>query len=117
MKDLEDLGFVVVPMTERTPNCVLQNNSPKPLSDIDRCVDELRDVLWALNEFIHTNPEVAFKEYKAHDALTTFMCSQNGWKVTPHACGIETAWTAIFDTGWKGPVLSFNVEMGQSISL
>ncbi|PNP42297.1 hypothetical protein TGAMA5MH_05979 [Trichoderma gamsii] len=39
------------------------------------------------------------------------MKSQSGWVVTPSAYGMETAWVAVFDTGKRGPVVSFNAEM------
>ncbi|KAF2830047.1 putative amidohydrolase [Ophiobolus disseminans] len=80
------------------------------LSDIDVSVDGFREALWPLNKFIHDNPELAFKEYKAHEALARFMGSQNDWKVTTSAYGIETAWIASFDSGGPGPVVSFNAE-------
>ncbi|KAF2637222.1 putative amidohydrolase [Massarina eburnea CBS 473.64] len=81
------------------------------LSDIDKFVDNLHDTLWPLNKFIHENPELAFKEYKTHDALTSFMRSQKGWTVTGSAYGMETAWVAVYDSGRKGHVVSFNAEM------
>ncbi|KAF1958380.1 putative amidohydrolase [Byssothecium circinans] len=81
------------------------------LADIDMFVDGLHKTLWPLNDFIHRNPELAFKEYKTHDALTSFMRSQKGWKVTASAYGMETAWEAVYDNGKNGPVISFNAEM------
>lgn len=82
------------------------------LPDIDHFIDGLEPFLWTLNNFIHDNPELAFKEHKAHDALTKFMRSREGWHVTPSAYGMETAWVAVYDSGRPGPVVSFNVEMG-----
>ena len=82
------------------------------LSEIDNFIESLGDSLWPLNKFIHDNPELAFQEHKAHKALTEFMRLQEGWQVTPSACGIKTAWIALYDTGKPGTVVSFNVEMG-----
>ncbi|KAK4172103.1 hypothetical protein QBC36DRAFT_304751 [Triangularia setosa] len=82
------------------------------LAEIASFVDSQSDKLWSLNKFIHSNPELAFKEFKAHEALTKFMRSRSErWQVTSSACGIETAWIAVYDSGRKGPTVSFNVEM------
>lgn len=86
--------------------------SPSYLQEIDDYIEGLELFLWPLNKYIHVNPELAFREYKAHDALTKYMQSQKGWKVTRSACGLETAWIAEYDSGKPGPVVSFNAEMG-----
>jgi hypothetical protein len=89
-------------------------NKPEPayLRDISSYIDSIADSLWPVNKTIHDNPELGYEEYIAHDTLVQFMKSQGGWKVTPSAYGIETAWVAVHDSGRKGPVVSFNVEMG-----
>ncbi|KFG85716.1 putative amidohydrolase [Metarhizium anisopliae] len=81
------------------------------LPDIDHFIRGLEPSLWSLNSFLHDNPELAYKEYKAHDALTNFMQSQEDWRVTRSAYGLETAWVAVYDSGRPGPVVSFNAEM------
>ncbi|KAJ3492856.1 hypothetical protein NLG97_g5105 [Lecanicillium saksenae] len=81
------------------------------LADIDHFINELESALWPLNCFIHNNPELGYKEFKTHDALTNFMKSRKGWAVQRSAYGMETAWEAVFDTGRPGPVVSFNAEM------
>lgn len=87
------------------------------LAEIASFVDSQSEKLWHLNKFIHSNPEPAFQEFKAHEALTKFMRSRpERWQVTSSACGIETAWIAVYDSGRKGPAVSFNVEMGTSTS-
>ncbi|KAJ4351232.1 uncharacterized protein N0V89_006571 [Didymosphaeria variabile] len=111
MKESEEDGYILLTNKALGSNYGVQVDIPKHMSEIDGYVDSLQHVLSPLNKFIHDNPELAFKEYKAHDALTKFMRSQNGWIVTPNAYGIETAWTATFDTGREGPVVSFNAEM------
>lgn len=87
------------------------------LNDISEAVDSLDEVFWPINKKIHDNPERGFKEFIAHDALTGFMKSQRGWVVTPSAYGMDTAWVAVYDTGRRGPVVSFNAEMGKSSML
>lgn len=80
--------------------------------DIDEYIEDHTDLLWGLNKFIHDNPELAFEERKAHDALTAFMAAEDDWEVTRSAYGLETAWIAVYDSGKAGPVVSFNAEMG-----
>jgi metal-dependent amidase/aminoacylase/carboxypeptidase family protein len=86
-------------------------------AEIDDVVESLRDSLWPLNIFIHTNPELAFEEHKAHDASTKHMQLHENWHVTRSAYGLATAWVAVYDSGKPGPVVSFNAEMGASSPL
>ncbi|KAL8356182.1 hypothetical protein RB601_001473 [Gaeumannomyces tritici] len=102
-----DEGFILVSKGGGGPD----DAPDEYLDDIDEFVGSLAGSLWPLNIFIHANPELAFEEFKAHDALTKFMRKQRGWHVTPSAYGLKTAWTAVYDSGRKGPVVSFNVEM------
>lgn len=83
------------------------------LEKISAYVDSLADALWPVNKTIHDNPELGYQEFIAHDALTKFMQSREGWKVQPSAYGMDTAWVAVYDSGKKGPVVSFNAEMGK----
>jgi metal-dependent amidase/aminoacylase/carboxypeptidase family protein len=57
------------------------------------------------------------KEFIAHEALTKFISEQRHegqkWEVTPSAYGIGTAFVAVFDSGKRGPVVSFNAEYGE----
>ncbi|RYP17889.1 hypothetical protein DL765_004287 [Monosporascus sp. GIB2] len=61
---------------------------------------------------IHDNPELRFQEVIAHHTLTSFIRGKAGWKLSPSTNGMAAAWVAEFDTRRKGPVVSFNVEMG-----
>ncbi|TWU70663.1 hypothetical protein ED733_000654 [Metarhizium rileyi] len=105
---MED-GFVLVPR----PGDEYQSSdmASEYLLDIDRFIQCLEPSLWPLNNFIHDNPELGYREYKAHDALTNFMQSRGDWHVTRSAYGMETAWVAVYNTGRLGPVVSFNLEM------
>ncbi|KAI3401498.1 hypothetical protein diail_10932 [Diaporthe ilicicola] len=95
------------------------DDRPEPpyLRGISSYVDGIADSLWPVNKKIHDNPELMFKEFIAHDTLVKFMRSQGGWKVTPSAYGLETAWVAVHDSGRKGPVVSFNVEMDALVGI
>ncbi|KAL8308428.1 hypothetical protein RB593_006656 [Gaeumannomyces tritici] len=81
------------------------------IGDVSRFIDGITDELWPINKQIHDTPETGYREFVAHKALTKFMASRPGWKVTPSAYGMATAWVAVFDSGKKGPVVSFNAEM------
>ncbi|KAF1842639.1 uncharacterized protein K460DRAFT_293879 [Cucurbitaria berberidis CBS 394.84] len=108
---MEQDGFIVVLRDSERLEDVPQYFLDKYLLEIDKTIDGLQASLWPLNNFIHENPELAFEEHKAHDALTHFMRSCNGWQVTTSAYGMETAWVAVYDSGKAGPVVSFNAEM------
>ncbi|KAI8629188.1 hypothetical protein F5Y19DRAFT_434279 [Xylariaceae sp. FL1651] len=84
---------------------------PEHLREISDFVNSIAYDLWAVNKTIHDNPELGFQEFIAHETLTKCMASRPGWNVTPSAYGMATAWVAVFDSGKKGPVVSFNVEM------
>ncbi|KAG9258845.1 amidohydrolase family protein [Emericellopsis atlantica] len=103
--DEEEDGFVLVPRHFE------DDNYPSYLSDIEQVVLRLDDPSWTLNCYLHDNPELGFAEHKAHDALTKFMGSHAGWKITPSAYGMDTAWVAEYDTRRPGPVIAFNAEM------
>lgn len=77
-------------------------------------IDSISEILRVISLKIHDNPELNFEEFIAHETLTKFMKTRKGWKVTPSAYGIKTAFTAVYDTGKKGPVISYNAEYGTS---
>ncbi|AEO59471.1 hypothetical protein MYCTH_51839 [Thermothelomyces thermophilus ATCC 42464] len=118
---MEDDGFVVVSRESTQDSC--PDHVPRQVeessgsnnnfvSEIGIYIESLGETLWKLNQYLHENPELAFKEYKAHQALTDFLRSrEEKWHITPSACGLETAWIAVHDSGRNGPVVSFNVEM------
>ena len=110
---MEDDGFILVSRDdEEALQDVLQPRCPTYLSEINSITDSLQESLWPLNTFIHDSPELAFKEYKTHDAITKFLESQEDWEVTRSAYGMDTAWVAVYAGGKAGPVVSFNAEMG-----
>ncbi|KAL2686351.1 hypothetical protein IWX47DRAFT_47235 [Phyllosticta citricarpa] len=87
------------------------DTTPGYLDDISAFVDELADALWPVNKKIHDHPELGFKEKIAAEALTSFLKARRGWNVTLGVYGMETAWVAVWDSGRKGTVVSFNAEM------
>lgn len=123
---MEDDGYVLVPRdgfegfsgNDNGPDWVdRSNHSYNFYEEIDNFIETLADSLWELNHFIHENPELAFEEYKAHQTLTDYLrLREEKWHVTPSAYGMETAWIAVYDSGEKGPAVSFNLEMGTSMT-
>jgi hypothetical protein len=90
------------------------DNQTSPYADaVSKYVDSISETLWPINTEIHENPELQYEEVKAHDLLTSFLESQDGWNVTRSAYNISTAFTAVFQGNGDGPVVSFNAEYGE----
>lgn len=101
-----DDDFVMIEANE-----IPDASSKDYLKIVDEHVESLSDDLRQISLSIHDNPELQYKEYHAHKVLAEYLEKQR-WQVTPSAYGIETAFVAVFDTGKKGPVVSFNAEYG-----
>lgn len=71
----------------------LKNVAVKAIDDKDR-------QLFDINQQIHRNPELAYKEFKAHDLLTQYLEDQ-GFQVD-RSYTLPTAFRAVFSRG-KGP--------------
>ncbi|KAI6843468.1 hypothetical protein KC342_g991 [Hortaea werneckii] len=80
------------------------------LQTTSQYVDSLSAELRTVSLTIHDDPELQYKEHHAHAVLTEYMNEKPGWVVTPFCYGIETAFVAVFDSGKKGPTVSFNAE-------
>jgi hypothetical protein len=91
-----------------------QNNDTSYIEEISDYVDSIYDDMWDISKTIHDNPELGFKEVKAHDLLTSFMAAQDGWSVTKSLYNITTSFSAVFEGSGDGPVVSFNSEYGMS---
>ncbi|TIC90151.1 Peptidase M20 domain-containing protein 2 [Colletotrichum higginsianum] len=87
------------------------SGDPSPYLDaVSEYIDSIVDDLWPINKEIHDNPELGYEEVKAHDLLTSFMESHEGWNVTRSIYNISTAFVAVFEGSGDGPVVSFNAE-------
>ncbi|KAI8599609.1 hypothetical protein EDD21DRAFT_339589 [Dissophora ornata] len=64
-----------------------------PGKDILTAIDEADADLRRLSLLIHDHPELGYQEHFAHKTLTDYLADQ-GFHVTRHACGIETAFIA-----------------------
>lgn len=91
------------------------DNQTSPYTDaVSKYIDSISETLWPINTEIHDNPELQYEEVRAHDLLTSFLESGDGWNVTRSAYNISTAFTAVFQGNGDGPVVSFNAEYGKS---
>ncbi|KAF4989210.1 hypothetical protein FGRMN_9267 [Fusarium graminum] len=74
---------------------------------IDDYALTLEPKLKSFNSFIHENPELAYKEFKAHDAICNLL-ENLGHQVKRHAYGLETSFEVI--SGKGGRIVNFNAE-------
>ncbi|KAJ9143352.1 Peptidase M20 domain-containing protein 2 [Pleurostoma richardsiae] len=74
---------------------------------INKAIDDRAPKIRVVSDTIHANPELAYKEFKAHDAIVSLLESL-GLDVTPHAYGLETAFSAEYGSG--GRLVIFNAE-------
>jgi amidohydrolase len=72
-------------------------------------VDRLADDLEQLSHRIHGNPELAFREEKAHAWLTDFL-EKHGAQVERGLGGLGTAFRATIDGGGAGPTVAVMAE-------
>lgn len=103
--------FVMVDPNE----CSINTSQPDYLDSISKYIEDISYELREISLSIHDTPELQYKEYHAHKVLTEYLKGQDGWKVTPSAYGIDTAFVASFDSGKSGPTVSFNAEYGEAL--
>ncbi|KAK2595485.1 hypothetical protein QQS21_006825 [Conoideocrella luteorostrata] len=61
-------------------------------------LEELTGELHQVNKTIHSNPELAYEEFIAHDTITAFL-EKLGFKVERHAWGLGTSFDASIGSG------------------
>lgn len=77
----------------------------------DRMDNTTVDALRGLSKYLLAHPELAFKEYLAHDACIEFLKNHcNGWQITEKAYGLDTAWEAVYSQGKGGRRIVFCSE-------
>jgi amidohydrolase len=77
--------------------------------DIYANVEAMQPQLLQINDFIHDNPEVGNKEFKAVDLLTRTL-AENGFKVEKGVAGLETAFVATYENKGGGTTIGFLAE-------
>ncbi|KAJ6022806.1 uncharacterized protein N7446_013158 [Penicillium canescens] len=92
------------------------NQYEAKLSEINQkasTIPSIRQIVNTDKQQIWSNPELAFKEYNAHNNICTFFESlndDNGYKITRKAYGIETALEITHKQGHGGRIVAFNAE-------
>ena len=76
---------------------------------VRQTVDASSSELLQLSSYLHQNPEIAFKEYKACDALCAIM-EKHGFTVDKGCYDIPTAFKARYNSGKPGPRIGFLAE-------
>ncbi|MCQ8211329.1 M20 family metallopeptidase [Cetobacterium somerae] len=72
-------------------------------------VDELKDSLINLGDFIFDNPEIGLEEFKSSKKLIEIL-EKNGFKVEVGIGGFKTAFKAIYEVGENGPSIGLLCE-------
>lgn len=72
-------------------------------------IDSMKDRLISIADYIHAHPEQAYEEYKAMEILTEEL-KEAGFLVEKNILGMETAFTATYDSGVEGPVIGLLAE-------
>ncbi|OGE52119.1 hypothetical protein PENARI_c011G01976 [Penicillium arizonense] len=76
-------------------------------ASVDAALQALQTELRELNHQIWSNPELAYEEHLAHNAICDFLDAQ-GFSVTRHAYGLDTSFEALSGSG--GRLINFNAE-------
>ncbi|KAI0631377.1 amidohydrolase [Trametes polyzona] len=84
-----------VPQSDKPPSYEENICRPEVISTIESKIRELSPELRKLSLDIWNHPEIMWEEKYAHDRLSGFMASQ-GFFVTPHYLGVETAFRAAY---------------------
>ncbi|KAG0234819.1 hypothetical protein BGW41_000998 [Actinomortierella wolfii] len=85
-------------------------NHAKYAKDVHDAIDAASQSLREVSLKIHSNPELGYKEFIAHETLTNFVEAQ-GFKVQRHACDIETAFVAEYES----PATKAAEQAGQKV--
>ncbi|HOO33418.1 MAG TPA: M20 family metallopeptidase [Thermotogota bacterium] len=77
--------------------------------EIKQTIKEHLDELFGIAKKMYENPEMGFKEFKAAQWLTEKL-EKEGFEVKREIAGLETAFSAEYDLGGKGPNIAFLCE-------
>lgn len=78
----------------------------------DKIMNEIQDIkekLWKISDYIYHNPEVGDKEFKAVEKLTSFL-KENDFNVEIGVANRDTSFRAEFDSKIDGPTVAFMCE-------
>ncbi|MBZ9608308.1 M20 family metallopeptidase [Clostridium estertheticum] len=72
-------------------------------------IENIKEDLLEINDYIYNNPELGCEEFKAVEKLTSFL-EEHFSKVDINIANRETAFKAIYDSNLKGPTIVFLCE-------
>ena len=72
-------------------------------------IENIKEKLWEINDYIYYNPELGCEEFKAVEKLTSFL-AEHSFKVDINIANSETAFKAVYDSNIKGPTIAFLCE-------
>ena len=78
-------------------------------SIISKAIDEKKKAICDISDFLYHNPEEGFKEKLACEKLTSFLKNE-GFAVQTGVAGVETAFTAVYDSSKPGASIAFLCE-------
>lgn len=76
---------------------------------VSKTIQAHAEGLTEVSQYIFDNPELCYKEFKAHDKLTGYLDSL-GFKVERHFKDIETSFRVVYQNGEGGPTWGLNSE-------
>ena len=71
-------------------------------------IEDIKDDILSISDYIFDNPEEGYKEYKAHEILTRYLI-KNGFKVEKIK-GLETAFKGVYENKSDGPSIGLLCE-------
>ncbi|RGP81331.1 hypothetical protein FLONG3_475 [Fusarium longipes] len=94
-------------------SAIAQSLDPTTLTQfLSQRADAEFPVLKKMGQEIYNNPELGRAEFHAHDLAVTHFSSLHGWKVTPRAYGLETAYSFTFEhrpLGFNGELKTIGI--------
>lgn len=72
-------------------------------------IEDQKEKLWEMADFIFDHPEYEGKEYQAAELLTNYL-EKNGFQVERGIAGYETAFRAVYENGTGGPSIGILCE-------
>ena len=81
-----------------------------------RAIDNKKETLWEMADFIFDHPEYDGKEYQASKCLTDYL-RDNGFSVEMGVGGYETAFRAVYENGTGGPSIGILCEYDALVGL
>ncbi|PHH58584.1 hypothetical protein CDD82_2875 [Ophiocordyceps australis] len=75
----------------------------------DHIDSQSKELQTQINKKMHENPEICWEEKIAHDSMVGYLTAA-GYKVTPHAYGVETSFEATAGSGGRQIVICAEMD-------